>query len=131
LDAEVKALLAREDEMATKRKTAKSKSAKKSSAKAAKSKGAASKRSVSKRAKTKIAKRKTTKRTIRADQCRQEREARDQVRDEIRDIHHQLDDFDIPDDTRKRLEELRSQKQERLVFLQQQLDECEAKHGPA
>ena len=118
--------------MAKKRKS--SKTAKKTSAKAAKSKRAKSKRATSKRAystgaKTTGAKRKVPARKTEEDACQHERDARDRVLEEIRSIEDQLSDFDIPDDTRRRLEELRRQKQERLRFLQQKLDECEAQHS--
>jgi hypothetical protein len=116
--------------MAKKRKMiSKSKSGKKRSAKAAKRKRAASKRADSKRAKTKVAKRKVPERRTGDDPCQREREARDRVLEEIRSIEDALSDADIPDDIRKRLEERRRQKQGRLRFLQQKLDECEAKHS--
>jgi hypothetical protein len=129
------------DEMAKNRKTAKitrakRKGAKKSSAKAARSKRVASKRSAGKRAKTKVAKRKTPKRTAparttREDPCQREREARDRVGEEINSIQDALGEPDIPDDVRKKLEQTLARKQGRLRFLQQRLDECEAKHTPA
>jgi hypothetical protein len=116
-----------------KTKRAKKKSVKKTRARTAKAKRAAGKRTASKRAKA-GARRKATKRKVpprrREDPCQAERTARDRVSEEIGEIREQLSAFDIPDHVRKDLEELLQQKQGRLRFLQQQLDECEARHRP-
>ena len=119
-----------------KRKSAKSKSVKKKSAKTATRKRAATKRSKAKVAKRKTAKRKTTKRKVpprrtKEDPCQRERDNRDRASDRVARLEEDLSGGDLPPDLQRRLEALLAQAQQRLRFLKQKLDECEAEHRPA
>ena len=111
------------------KKSAKKTSIRKTSATTAKTKPAASRRAA--RAKTKITKPKVpARRRTEEDPCQRQRDARERVRKEISEIEAALSESDIPVDVRKELEARLRQKQGRLRFLQQQLDQCEAKHRP-
>jgi hypothetical protein len=129
----------------TKSKSAKRKSVKKKSAKTAKTRRAASKRTKAKVAKRKTVKRKvatrktaarkTTKRTApprrtREDPCKPERDERNRLTQEERNILDQLSDFDIPPETRQQLQQLLAQTRAQRVIAQRELDECVAKHQP-
>ena len=122
----------------TKRSSAKSKTTKRKTAarKTAKTKVAKRKTAKSKIAKRKIAARKTAKRMASprrtsADPCKPERDERNRLTQEERNILDQLSDVDTPPQTRQQLQRLLAQTRAQRVIAQRELDECMAKHQPS